>query len=290
MSASRPSRSAFTLVELLVVIGVIALLISMLLPALKKAREAANAAVCLSNLKQINAAYLLYAAENKQRLPYYLWFTSAQPDYSWNAFWIGVANKYKVKDDAIRCPSARDPMPFNPPLASARGFGNARYSWNGEFQTIGTAVHRSTTEWRQGSYGINRYTTVNRNATTQVDSSGFGQPIDSNANVGRAVTISGLRPSTEVPIFMDAAWVDFNADAANAQGRLTTPPPDLEGTGMFSVNPHPQSWRFLIARHGRAINVSTADGSARRVPLEDLYLMQWRTNWLRVRISNLPAK
>ncbi len=67
--SSISTRRAFTLVELLVVIGIIALLVSILLPALNRVRDQGNVVKCASNLKQLAVALINYAAENKGRLP-----------------------------------------------------------------------------------------------------------------------------------------------------------------------------------------------------------------------------
>ena len=69
MSRAIKAKHGFTLVELLVVIGIIALLISILLPALQKAKESANSVKCASGMKQILIGAMMYAADNKSSLP-----------------------------------------------------------------------------------------------------------------------------------------------------------------------------------------------------------------------------
>jgi prepilin-type N-terminal cleavage/methylation domain-containing protein len=60
---------AFTLVELLVVIGIIAVLISVLLPTLSSARQAAARTACLSNIRELGNALRIYAAQNRDQIP-----------------------------------------------------------------------------------------------------------------------------------------------------------------------------------------------------------------------------
>src|SRR5205809_532275 len=172
----RRSLRAFTLTELLVVIGLIALLTSLLLPAVGRVREAGRATACLSNLRQMGIAWQMYTIENRGRLVDYVWNLPAQPEVAWRGYWLGMLESYMV---------------------------------------------------------------------------------------------SG-KPTAEVPVFMDAVFVDVQPQNGSASAPVA-PPPNLRGDSLTSSSP--DHWRFLIARHGKAINVCFADGSVRRVPLDETYLL-----------------
>ena len=148
-------NAAFTLVELLVVIGIIALLIAILMPALSRAREASQKTVCLSNLRQLGTAMQLYATEFKDVVPIgYM----DQKQFSYVVHWnhsgsnppkasqmglIAVAG-FAKEPRAFYCPMENDPMfmfdtPENPwpfdktpphPNLTQAGLGHTRFAYN----------------------------------------------------------------------------------------------------------------------------------------------------------------
>src|SRR2546423_9900207 len=121
-------RRAFTLIELLVLMGLISVLMSLLLPVVGKARAAARSTACLSNIRQIGTTFQLYVAENKGRLMHNVTYSPQTPDTAWNCNWLGVAERYQVRGQALFCPSAIDLAPQKP------GYGSPSLAWTGDFR------------------------------------------------------------------------------------------------------------------------------------------------------------
>jgi prepilin-type processing-associated H-X9-DG protein len=254
------------LTELLVVIGLVTLLVSLLMPALGQARSAAHSTGCLSNLRQMGTAWSMYLAENRGHLPEYIWHMPLQTDTSWRGYWLGILDTYNVRDEALLCPAASEPIPFK---QMNKGFGNVSYAWTGRYETNGTPIRFNAQLYRDASYGYNKYLTAG---------GGFGQN-------GKADRISAVRDLSNVPVFLDALYVDFEP-VNGFEAFPASAPPNLRGD-KFPLGP-PEQWRFLIARHGRGINALLADGSARWVPLEETYMLTFKTDWVKYRLPNLP--
>jgi prepilin-type N-terminal cleavage/methylation domain-containing protein len=108
--------SGFTLVELLVAIGIVAALLGIILPAVGRVRSAANATLCMSGTRQLTQAFLSFASDHKGRLPGN-WWDAADPDPTRRSWLVnqyqpwdqapqgGTVYRYLKNDSVYRCPS-----------------------------------------------------------------------------------------------------------------------------------------------------------------------------------------
>ncbi len=246
-------RYAFTLIEILVVISIIALLLAILLPALSRVREQTKKVVCSSQLRQQTLAMVCYTENFDGKVmgvggpgnPY--WFHLIAPFLGDELYEKDPQAAFEGVMQIIICPSVTE-------RADGQSLqrGTAIRSWAFWWGGVGNS-------YAEGSYTINSW----------LQPTGYYQVETSNPEHGRYYqNFSDARP--DVPLFGDGMWVD-------AWPRSTDPPPSnsFDGDNGSIASMH----RYCIARHRRAINLSYVDTHVAVVELEELWQQYWHRGY-----------
>jgi prepilin-type N-terminal cleavage/methylation domain-containing protein/prepilin-type processing-associated H-X9-DG protein len=287
-------KSAFTLVELLVVIGIIGLLIAILLPALNKARRASRTTACMSNVRQLVMGALSYFQENKYTFsPYYDGGGTPASAPGPNMFqieWMAQFVKPEQLNKVRLCPDATEPnamlMPATPPADPQPGpnmFGTAMNCWGPYGRAMRYFDSNNTAKHLSGSYAYNGY--LLRTHPSGNDPTLLGR--NQAGDVKNLWLFSGTKPTTDIPVVCDGTWPtawpkemdDITPTSGYGNGLLSLYNPASNPPNYNALDIANNWRRICVARHRMAINVGFLDGHVSTVELPDLWQLRWHRRW-----------
>ncbi len=261
------TKKGFTLIELLVVIAIIALLLSILVPGLGKAKEKAQSLLCQSNLKQWNMIVGFFLDDNKGVFPDSDWNNTNPASHDIHGqWWIQPFKQYMNADNMniLFCGKAKlnpgenyagdpgRPNEFHPTKSTE--------CWGSRDQIPAPTA----TKWTYASYAPNAW---------MMDPSGItwgGSSGDKDCYWGKRVNVAS---PYQVPLFLDSRWVDVWPTEGDRPDKVEYPqiPSDDIGTGSMQQLCH--------TRHSKMTNVVFMDGSSQRIPLKDLWGLKWHKKY-----------
>jgi prepilin-type N-terminal cleavage/methylation domain-containing protein len=265
---------AFTLVELVVVMTVIAILAAVLLPALASAKHHAKDVNCVSNIKQMTASGLMYMDETGQ--------TIVQVETNDLDSWVGSLSPYGLTSNIVLCPATHIATQENP---DADIIGSASLAWcNWPTGTIAPV---------NGSYSMNGWL-FSWDPNIASFSTWVPPPPTVAVNNPHFVfnkPTSVQRPA-QTPLFNDAVvWNEWPMESDHAasdlsQGQalniLGMPRCTIWRHGSKTATSYVRGWPLpypFLLPNGAAINIGFDDGRAQMVKLNDLWSLYWHYNW-----------
>jgi len=245
-------RNAFTLIELLVVIAIIAILMAILMPALRRVQKQARASACLANLKQWGLMFAMYCDDNDG---YFFSgdFNGTQNGMGCGRFWREVMRPYSKSEKMWLCPQAtkayRDDIPQGQ-------WSYAAWEFDGEI----------------GSYGLNGWILNLPKANQGAGrTSGWGRADrDAMGRVRHWYTPAQKNANT-IPVFTGSWWVD-------SWPLETDQPPPTEAGPADTPNTNEMN-RVCVDRHNGFVSCLFADWTVRKIGLKELWTLKWHRTY-----------
>lgn len=239
-------KRGFTLIELLVVIAIIAVLLAILMPALRRVREQGRMVSCMANLKQWNLNAAMHTESNDGRF----WDSDpGTPGYWWPAYMEDRLKDWKA-NKIWMCPSAQKP------IIDERGVQLPTANIFNAWGIFGASSHGNLgPNGVAGSYGINGYCLVPRTGVTTYEG---GVPVSEGWRT------AGAKGASDVPWFIEALRFDL--------WPLHTQAPATDEFAAWSSN---NMARCAINRHQGFLNAAFLDWSVRKVGVKEVWTLKW---------------